>query len=1097
MGKKALMGLWATCALLALDTIGTSATTPDVVLYASDASNLHGNWARVSDGTAADGQLLSSADKGWASTAAPLTAPADYFEFSFAASANTPYHVWARARATADSKYNDSVYLQFSDGVDPSGAAVYAIGTTGALLVNLATDATATSVNGWGWQDGAYWITQATTISFKSTGNHTLRIQTREDGVQIDQVVLSASTYLTSSPGSVTVDTKIVPKPLAPSFPYTGSPFAVPGTIEAENFDNGGEGVAYHDATAANAGGAYRQTDVDIEPATEGAYDVGWIAAGEWLNYSVTVAASGNYTLSARVASTGPGGTFHVEFAGKDVTGALIIPDTAGWQNWTTLSTTVALTAGPQVMRVVFDKPGLNAVGNLNWVRLAPLTSAPFTGTAAPVPGTLHAENFDNGGEGLAYHDLTAGNYGGQYRTSDVDIEACSLGGYDVGWMDSGEWLAYTVNVATAGAYTLQFQVASAVGGGQLHASFGSTNTAVILVPNTGGWQTWTTVSTAANLVAGQQVMKLVIDIGGLNVAGMTFALTPAAPPTPPPSVPPPAVPTTIAVDGAVDVTVSPTLPWQSVGATSFDLRFGTTNPPPMFVADTTRSYYEASALSTATKYYWQVIAKNASGSTSGPVWSFTTEQGSAPAPVPPPPPPPISPDVPLTYHAISDRVTRMKPALPVLGPAGSSIVDPSFGTRIVRVTDANTRPNRINMSYRTPSAGHTVGWNATSTMFYVTSTDGTIVPYTLDASTGTGSRIPGSGDGGLTLNFINDPEFSTTNANVIYGVTSTIHTVSQYDFAAKVYAPVVNLDTIVSGLSGYVGGQAAGGTSSDNLMTFFGGATQDLHHYALWFPVNNLGAKKLLDTQASTVNGVPTNIALNFNLHSASIDRSGRYVLLYPTAVDQAAPRHASQEYIWDTATDLFTAMTSGGLDGGPDSHPWGHDAPGFGYNINKDCCTTSWWDAAQWQIRSLATPLVTSDLITPVLTPKEVYMADHTSWNNAQPNVLVPVISGMYRAPDNIDTTPWRPWDDEIIAVETGAPAGAGATVWRFAHHRSLITSDSPTTNTNTFWYTPRPNVSRNGRWVVFTSNWEKTLGSEPAPGVFRQDVFLIQLQ
>ncbi|PYQ69973.1 MAG: hypothetical protein DMG04_26355, partial [Acidobacteria bacterium] len=84
MGKKALMGLWATCALLALDTIGTSATTPDVVLYASDASNLHGNWARVSDGTAADGQLLSSADKGWASTAAPLTAPADYFEFSFA-----------------------------------------------------------------------------------------------------------------------------------------------------------------------------------------------------------------------------------------------------------------------------------------------------------------------------------------------------------------------------------------------------------------------------------------------------------------------------------------------------------------------------------------------------------------------------------------------------------------------------------------------------------------------------------------------------------------------------------------------------------------------------------------------------------------------------------------------------------------------------------------------------------------------------------------------------------------------------------------------------------------------------------------------------
>jgi hypothetical protein len=320
---------------------------------------------------------------------------------------------------------------------------------------------------------------------------------------------------------------------------------------------------------------------------------------------------------------------------------------------------------------------------------------------------------------------------------------------------------------------------------------------------------------------------------------------------------------------------------------------------------------------------------------------------------------------------------------------------------------------------------------------------------------------------------------------------------VSRYDFATKSYSPVIDLDTVVSGLSGYVGGQAGGGsTASDNLMVFFGGPVQDLHHYAVWFPVDNIAAKKLLDTEASTVNGVPTSVALNFNLHSASIDRSGRYVLLYPTSVDQAAPRYASQEYIWDTTTDMFTALTSGGKDGGPDVHPYGHDASGFAYNINKDCCTSSWWDAGQWQIRSLADPLVTLDLINPVLTPKEVYMVDHTSWNNAQPNALVPVISGTFRVEENINTTPWRAWDDEIIAVETAAPAGTGATVWRFAHSRTSIASDSPTTSTNTFWYTPRPNVSRNGRWVVFTSNWEKTLGSEPAPGIFRQDVFLIQL-
>ena len=81
----------------------------------------------------------------------------------------------------------------------------------------------------------------ATTVQFPSTGTHTLRIQTREDGVQIDQIVLSPTTYLTVRPGLLTNDSTIVPKPAgaAPpvSTPYSGAPAAVPGTIEAENFD--------------------------------------------------------------------------------------------------------------------------------------------------------------------------------------------------------------------------------------------------------------------------------------------------------------------------------------------------------------------------------------------------------------------------------------------------------------------------------------------------------------------------------------------------------------------------------------------------------------------------------------------------------------------------------------------------------------------------------------------------------------------------------------------------------------------------------------------------------------------------------------------
>jgi hypothetical protein len=160
----------------------------------------------------------------------------------------------------------------------------------------------------------------------------------------------------------------------------------------------------------------------------------------------------------------------------------------------------------------------------------------------------------------------------------------------------------------------------------------------------------------------------------------------------------------------------------------------------------------------------------------------------------------------------------------------------------------------------------------------------------------------------------------------------------------------------------------------------------------------------------------------------------------------------------------------------------------------VNHDCCISTTWDAAQWLIRSLATPLVASDLIHPVLTPEEVYLSDHASWANASSTTLVPIISGTFRYGNN--TAPWRAWDDEIIAIETNAPAGTGAIVWRFAHHRSDVGSDANPTSPE-FWYEPRPNVSPDGRWVLFTSNWEKTLGMDPRAGTHREDVFVLQLK
>jgi hypothetical protein len=152
-----------------------------------------------------------------------------------------------------------------------------------------------------------------------------------------------------------------------------GTPASVPGLIEAENFDNGGEGIAYHDTTAGNSGGRYRTTDVDIETTVDvgGGYDLGWVVASEWLKYTVSVATTATYTLELRVASQGTGGTGHVEIDGVNVTGSVAVPNTGGWQTWTSVFVPgIPISAGPHVFRLVVDtNGGTGYFGNINFMR--------------------------------------------------------------------------------------------------------------------------------------------------------------------------------------------------------------------------------------------------------------------------------------------------------------------------------------------------------------------------------------------------------------------------------------------------------------------------------------------------------------------------------------------------------------------------------------------------------------------------------------------------------------------------------------------------------------------------------------------------------
>ena len=145
-----------------------------------------------------------------------------------------------------------------------------------------------------------------------------------------------------------------------------------------------------------------------------------------------------------------------------------------------------------------------------------------FLFTAA---GTIEAEDFDNGCIGDAYYDTDETNQGGQYRTNTgVDIEACSAGGYSVGWTKTGEWLAYTVKVGKSASYQVTFFVASANDNAKAHLQCdGKDLTGVMDIPNTGAYQKWDVLKKTIKLEAGEHLLKLVIEADGLNLDKMVF----------------------------------------------------------------------------------------------------------------------------------------------------------------------------------------------------------------------------------------------------------------------------------------------------------------------------------------------------------------------------------------------------------------------------------------------------------------------------------------------------------------------------------------------------------------------------------------------
>lgn len=319
--------------------------------------------------------------------------------------------------------------------------------------------------------------------------------------------------------------------------------------VQAEGFvGSGGENESSEDATSTKTpASATDGNNVTVEPSQDegGGNAIGGLDDGEWLAYTYTVPRTSTYDVLVRLArqdwDNKGDAYFRVEVDGKNISGKQALPDTGGWYDWVTISAGQAtLNAGSHkvVLRMI-DNDGRTGLLNFNWFQFVPPNDVPIppkdiptpppdTSDPAPDPTPdpapdpepdpgpaksfyLEAEDYET------YYDTSPGNDGGAYnRDDDVDIEVTEDvgGGYNVGYIDDGEWLKYDFSVSTETIYTVLTRVARSQHDDTTNTYFqiyidGRRVGGKQAVGDTGGWQSWSTTNSGTiKLSAGDHVFE-------------------------------------------------------------------------------------------------------------------------------------------------------------------------------------------------------------------------------------------------------------------------------------------------------------------------------------------------------------------------------------------------------------------------------------------------------------------------------------------------------------------------------------------------------------------------------------------------------------
>lgn len=354
-------------------------------------------------------------------------------------------------------------------------------------------------------------------------GQHVLRVNFIEGGFNWNQMDFQLSAPI------------LIQEP----YPFTHTRHAIPGTISAINFDDGGEGISYHDSDYVNEGNdTTRNTGVDISDGDDGRGNIGYSATGEWLEYSVNVAQSGNYEVVFRVASNlANSGSFRLELDETDVTGTVNALSTGGWANFQELAiNNINLAEGDHILRFYFIESGFD-ISEMTFTPEYESGQTPYPSILATrIPGVIRAVDYDNGGEGIAYYDVTAGNASGLTDTpgprQNEDVDTTNNNDTEdgsaptIGWGSTGEWVEYTINVTQSGVYSAEVRVASV---SETPGTFsididGVDKTGVISSVYTGSYYLFDVITVDnIDLVEGIHVLRFNIVKNGFNWSKLTL----------------------------------------------------------------------------------------------------------------------------------------------------------------------------------------------------------------------------------------------------------------------------------------------------------------------------------------------------------------------------------------------------------------------------------------------------------------------------------------------------------------------------------------------------------------------------------------------